>query len=382
MPSSISSSSAERALAETEGARAQAPAPSDGLRHADEPDEARREIPDRPWGKIALAALALTAAMLVGWETYWRSQSYETGDIKNTTGAWAAQRRLATADATVLIGTSRNLFDVDLDVWERTTGVRPVQLALEGSSPRFVLADLANDPNFHGLVVADVVTGLFYGEFAGRGAKALPYARDETLSQRAGRVLSIPAEYVFAYIDDQTRPKELWRRLELPTRPGQQPAFVDPYKIGISKPDRNSEMWSRELTDAAYRERSIAIWGEIFKPQPGAPPLNPPKVIAEVAANVAKIRARGGDVVFVMHPQAGFLAQTEPKAFPRAVFWDGLLAGTKTKGVRYDEHPQLQGFRMPEISHMHPRDAEIYTARLAPLVEAADGRKRPGSPPR
>lgn len=358
------------------------PTPIDGLRPADALEEAHRDVPDRPWGRIALIALTLTVLMIGGWELFWRSQSYEAGDVKNNSAAWAAQRRHATGDAVVLIGTSRNLFDVDLDVWEKTTGVRPVQLSLEGSSPRFVLADLAADPKFHGLVVADVVTGVFYGEFAGRGARAVPYYHEETPSQRVGRILSIGPEYVFAYIDDQTRPKELWRRLKLPTRPGQPPAFEDPYKIAISKPDRNSEMWSRELTDAAYRERSIRIWGEIFKPRPGAPPLDPPKVIAEVAANVAKIRARGGDVVFVVHPQGGFLAAAEPKAFPRAVFWEPLLAGTRTVGIRYDEHSELQGFRLPEISHMHPRDAEVYTARLAPLVMAAQRHRTPaGAPP-
>lgn len=381
MPSSISSSSAPAAPGPEEGVRG--PAPIDGLRHADELDEAHRDVPDRPWGQIALIALLLTAVMMCGWEALWRSKSYQAGDIKNTNGAWAAQRRLATGDATVLIGTSRNLFDVDLDVWEKTTGVRPIQLSLEGSSPRFVLDDLAKDPSFHGLVVADVVTPLFYGEFAGRGAKALPYYQHETPSQRVGQILSIGPEKLFAYIDDQTRPKELWRRVVLPTRPGQPPAFVDPYKIGVATADRNSEMWSRELTDDAYRQRSADIWTEIFKPPPGAPPPDPPKVIAEVAANVAKIRARGGDVVFVFHPHAGWLVDMERNGFPRAVFWDPLLAGTGTVGVRYDEHPQLQGFRFPELSHMHPRDAEVYTARLAPLVLAAHAQRTtaPAAPP-
>ncbi|CAN5439205.1 hypothetical protein BH10PSE4_BH10PSE4_25810 [soil metagenome] len=358
------------------GSDVASPTPIDGLVHADALEEAHRDIPDRPWARIALMALVLTVVMIAGWEALWRHEQFQAGDVKDTYASWAEQRRHAVGDATVLIGTSRNLYDVDLDVWQKTTGVRPVQLSLAGTSPRFMLADLANDPKFHGLVISDMVTGLFYGDFAGRGAKALPYYQHETPSQRAGFFLSIPPEYAFAYIDDQTRPKELWRRVILPTRPGQRPAFVDPYKIEIGKSDRNSEMWSRELNDPAYRERSIRIWGELFKPQPGAPPLDPPKVIAEVAANVAKIRARGGNVVFVFHPQGGFLAAGETH-LPRAVFWDGMLAKTGTAGVRYQDYPQLQGFRTPELSHMHPRDAEVYTARLAPLVMAADAQTRP-----
>jgi len=342
--------------------------PLDGLVHADALAEAHRDIPDRPWGRIALIALVLTLTMMAGWEAFWRHQGYYPGDIKDSNAAWAEQRRHATGDALVLIGTSRNLFDVNLDVWQQTTGVRPVQLSLEGTSPRFMLQDLANDPKFHGVVVSDVLTGMFFTQFDGRGAGVLPYYQHETPSQRAGFFLSILPEQVFAYIDDQTRLKELWRRLVLPTRPGQPPAFEDPYKIGVKQADRNSQVWDRILNDRPYRERTIRIWGYVMRPPPGAPPPDPPKVIAEVAANVAKIRARGGDVVFVMHPQAGWLAKEEP---PRGPFWDALLAGSKSRGIRYDDYPQLQGFRIPELSHMHPDDAKIYTARLAPLVMAA-----------
>lgn len=359
----------------------EAPPPIDGLVHADALEEAHREVPDRPWGRVALIALVLTALMIAGWEGFWRSRQYMPGDVKDTYAGWSEQRRHATGDAVVLIGTSRNLYDVDLDVFQKTTGVRPVQLSLAGTSPRFVLADLADDPKFHGLVISDMVTGMFYTTFDGRGAAAVPYYHKETPSQRAGFFLAYPSEYAFGYIDDQTRPKEMWRRVSLPLRPGQRPAFVDPYKLETAKPDRNTELWGRLLTDEEYRQRAIGIWAVLFRPPPGAPPPNPPKVIAEVAANVAKIRARGGNVIFVMHPQGGFLEKGERHAFPRAVFWDGLLEKTGTKGVRYDDYPQLQGFRLPELSHMHPRDAEVYTARLAPMLLKADAetRKKPAT---
>ena len=345
--------------------------PSDGLRHADELEEAHREIPDRSWGRIALAALVLTVVLMGLWEALWRYEGYRAGDIKDSNAGWAEQRRRAEGGATVLIGSSRNLYDVDLGVWQKTTGVRPVQLSLPGTSPRFVLDDLARDPNFHGMVIADVVPNNFFNDFAGRGAAVLPYFKRETPSQRVGRYLSILPEELFAYVDDQTRPKDLWRRLVLPTRSGQKPAVVDPYKIGNFAPDRNAKMWDRVLTDNAYRLRAIGIWRRIFTPRPGAPPPDAPKVIAEVAANVARIRARGGNVVFVAHPQGGFLAALEIKDFPRDRFWDPLIARTHTVGIRYDEHAQLQGFRLPELSHLDPRDRVAYTTGLAPLVEAA-----------
>ena len=44
---------------------------------------------------------------------------------------------------TVLIGSSRVLFDVQLPVWEKLAGERPIQLAIEGTSSVPVLEDLA-----------------------------------------------------------------------------------------------------------------------------------------------------------------------------------------------------------------------------------------------
>jgi hypothetical protein len=305
---------------------------------------------------------------------------YAPGDYKNSASAWAQERRRAVGDATVLIGSSRNFYDIDLNVWETTSGVRPIQLSLEGTSPRFALTDLANDPKFHGLVVADVVSGAFFGGAGGRRADVLNYYRDQSPSQRVGHKLTNQLDRVFAFIDDQTRPKEIWFNQYLPIRPGQPPRR-DPYKLSIMEPDRNSEMWNRVLQDEDYRREAIEIWPIILK---GPPPekATTDAAIAEVAANVRKIRAKGGDVVFVMHPMAGFFLQGEHTVFHRSRYWDRLLRESDTIGVHWEDHPQLQGYRLPETSHLHPRDAEVYTAEMVKILyplmaqRAADGVSR------
>ena len=61
-----------------------------------------------------------------------------TPGYRNSNGAWAEQRRrIDTGEGgkTVLIGSSRVMFDVQLPVWERIAGERPIQLAIEGTSP-------------------------------------------------------------------------------------------------------------------------------------------------------------------------------------------------------------------------------------------------------
>ncbi|HEY9216711.1 MAG TPA: hypothetical protein VIO94_01580 [Phenylobacterium sp.] len=355
-----------------------APAPDDGLVAADALAEAHRIIPERPWGRIGLTVLLLTLLLVGAWEGYWRSRMYVTGDMKNSSGAWAQERRRATGDATVLIGSSRNFYDVDLGVWEKTAGVRPVQLSLEGTSPRFALTDLANDPKFHGLVIADIVTGAFLGSAGGRRADVLAYSKNQSPSQRAGHVLTNGLDHVFAFLDDQTRPKEIWFNQYLPPRAGQPPRR-DPYKLSIMEADRNSEMWRRVYEDEAYRQESIRIWHQMpFLRFPPPPEPVVAKAMAEVRRDVRKIRARGGDVVFVMHPMSGEFLQTEHALFPRDRYWDRLLRETHSVGVHWEDYPQMQGYRLPETSHLHPRDAEAYTAHLARILAAERAR---GAPP-
>src|SRR5690348_12791484 len=146
------------------------------LTAADRPGMAQpvpeRDIPDRHWGGIMFAALVMTALMLGAWEWHWRAFGVEPS-IANSDGLWATQRRRIDNGegngATVLIGSSRMLFDLQLPVWQKLSGKRPIQLALEGTSPMFALEDLADDPQFrNGRLLVGVAPELFFSGFAMR----------------------------------------------------------------------------------------------------------------------------------------------------------------------------------------------------------------------
>ena len=51
----------------------------------------------------------------------------------------------ALKDDVVFIGSSRVLFDIQLNKWEQETGKRPIQLALGSASPLPVLHDIAEN---------------------------------------------------------------------------------------------------------------------------------------------------------------------------------------------------------------------------------------------
>jgi hypothetical protein len=350
-----------------------------------DPEHVERPLPAHSWRVLFVAAIVVTLVLTAGWEVYWRGKMFSPGEFKNTAGLWAQERRKAKDDATVMIGSSRILFDMDLDVWEAQSGLRPVQLALEGTSPRIFLKDLANDEEFNGMVIVGVTTILFFTQEGGLRASVLDYYADESPSQRIGFELSKGLDRMLAFFDEQTRPKRQMQIAYLPLREGMKPRF-DPRKLEVMGPDRNTKMWDRLLVDERYLKEAQGQWllaFEVFAPPPGpdGQPMPMPDaaidaVIAEVKANIDKIRARGGDVAFLRLPYNGPFAEVEDMGFPRERFWDRLLERTDSVGVTFHDHPELQGYEIPEWSHLSPSDATRYTRALVPIFYAELERKK------
>ena len=94
--------------------------------------------------KSFLIALVISAIGLTCWELYWRSQGYYP-NLDDNKELWTAQRskvnQLSSTDV-ILTGSSRLLFDIQLNEWEEETGKRPLQLASAGSSPLPIFHDL------------------------------------------------------------------------------------------------------------------------------------------------------------------------------------------------------------------------------------------------
>ena len=351
-----------------------------------------RPVPEQPWGRIFLGAIVVFALLLGGWEAYWRSYGVRPS-ITNTYGLWAMQRRRIDAgegNATVLLGASRVFFDIQLPVWERLAGRRPIQLAIEGTSPLPFLDDLADDPSFTGQVLVGVAPDLFFSGYQYR-AGVLAYVRKESPSQRVGQWLSMHLiEPYFAFDDPDFALKTVLARQPWPVRPGKR-WFTEVRKLAESESDRNTHLWSKVGDDLGYREIARNIWREGFVPSDNDPtPEELAKGVHEqierAAKAVAKLRARRVKVLFVRMPSIGEYLAFENRVFPRASTWDVLLATTGAPGIHFEDYPELrpdvQGYYLPEWSHMVRADGERVTAALYGIIERDFwGPAAPASPP-
>lgn len=333
-----------------------------------------RPLPPAPLGAAAVVALVLFVAGVLGWEGYWRSTTASPA-TRNSEGLWARERRRIDgpdSTATVLIGSSRMLSDIQLDVWERATGRRPIQLSLEGTAPVWALENLAADPHFTGCLLVGVTPPLFFSGFEFRKSVFEHYPK-ETWSERAGQWLSMHlVEPVFAFYDPDFALLTAAQRQDWPVRPGA-PWRRDVRRLFEGGPDRNNRLWHRLETDTAYAGLAMRIWAQSFAPPPGVTPAMAAaardRQIARAAKAVATLRARGVPVIFARHPSAGAYLEAERMGFPRDSTWEPLLARTGAPGIHFEDHPELQGYRLPEWSHLAATEADRYTAAFIPIVQ-------------
>ncbi|MDZ4258970.1 MAG: hypothetical protein U0974_10250 [Gemmatimonadales bacterium] len=336
-----------------------------------------RQVPPGRWPRTALFATLVLLAALAGWEGYWRSQGVVPG-YGNSDGQWAEVRRKVDAsrpDATVFIGSSRTQFDLGLAVWQEETGVEPIQLALEGSNPLPLLTDLAEDEDFRGLLLVGITPPLIFQPGIGLREGAVEHYRTETPSERLGTLLSYPLERTFAFYSyDYKLFAVLARQPWWPERAGLPYQTPVVRKIEIMHRSRESDLWTRVESDPEYNAIVTSTWQAILE---HLPPPPPPEVaakafealLAQVTRDVAAIRARGGEVVFLRPPSSGWFREFEARVAPRGQVWESLLTAADAVGIHFEDYPELQ-VPTPEWSHISVSSKDGFTRGVVRALRA------------
>jgi hypothetical protein len=304
----------------------------------------------------------LVALLMSAWE--WNARSalgLRAGDLDDSPQSWAEQRRIASTAAVAIVGDSRILFDTDLDRFEQLTGVRPIQVSIVGTNGRTLLEEMANDPSFNGLLIVGLAD-LSYFRPAGIGVGA-PYLhnrdRNRLPSQISGLIIDRWLQRRLAFLDSEYRLSTQVKQLDHGIREGAKSPYEDVWKLSETGDRRQYFMWDRIERDPYLRGHARHAW-DLFK----GPPLPAPiaaKVVERSAEAVRRIRARGGEVIFVRPPSAPELRKIEDSRLPRAQGWDLLVAGTKAKGIHADDLPRAQGLTLPEWSHLNRACATVFT---------------------
>jgi len=334
--------------------------------------------------KSAVLTLIIVVTVVAFWEISLR-RSGVTLTYDDGPPLWSNKRAMVyepNDKAVVFIGSSRIKYDLDIPTWEKITGIHAVQLAVEGSSPRPALEDLANDPNFKGRLIVDVTEGLFFSNAPPNVEtpnKFVKYFHEETLAQKASFFLNKPLESQFVFLDkDYFSLNGQLDALEIPSRPGvfMMPTF--PIDFSCTSFDRQEYMTAGFARDEKQCNKVKGNWAFFASLSKGAPPMSDKElnsIFESVKKATDKIKARGGEVLFVRTPSSGPYSQGENKAFPREKYWNKLLAITNCLGIHFLDYPAIDHFICPEFSHLTRPDAIVFTKHFIDILEKDKGWK-------
>jgi len=329
--------------------------------------------------KSFLIAILLSFISLSAWEIYWRSQGYHP-TINDEKALWAKERAKledATQNDVVFLGSSRVYFDFQKKVWEKETGIKPIQLAVPGTSPLPALTDVVENTNFTGTVIIGVTPGLF---FSTTYPKAPPWDRMQsnidfyhnlTYAQKSNFFLSIPLQKNLVMMSadeeewsDDIDLKALLRRQNTGERNGKTlaPPF---YNFGDINYDRNMAMSERAATDTAFANSIIRVWNYFAGV---SPPPDKEATTTYFLKDATKFLARGGKLILVRCPSSGGTRIGENKFLNRETHWDSLVNLVNAKTYHFEDYDQLKTLTCPEESHLSKKDAEFFTKELAQIM--------------
>lgn len=330
--------------------------------------------------KSLIIGLVLCLLGVSIWELHWRSKGYYP-DLDNDNSLFADQRRKVENTSNsdiVLMGSSRIHFDIQLNVWEKETGIKPIQLAIPGTSPLPIFHDLVHNSDFTGTIIVGVTPGLFFSststdDRAYRSANnKAEYYQDQTYAQRINHVLGIPLQENLAFISDAEgvdaiKLKYLLKKIEFGERikGSDFPPFPNFADISI---DRNLRMTEKFATDTSMARLIKNVWS--FKKTDGTPPkqIDKEAVLKLFVADAKIFQERGGNLILLRCPSTGYYIRREANFYCRDEFWDELVKQSGAKGYHFQDYDQLKDLDCPEWSHLSGEGADFFTSEISKIM--------------
>ncbi len=331
--------------------------------------------------KSCILTLVLVITAVISFELYVRNKGFDTS-YDDDASLWADKRSMAYEsknNSTVFIGSSRIKFDLDINAWEKNTDDHAIMLACVGSSPLPVLNNLSKDVNFNGKLIIDVTEVLFFS-CSPMNVKTpnenIKYYKDRTPAQKAGFYINHFLESKLVFLDkDRLSLNAKLDDLHIPNR-------ADVFQFPIFPPDFGRVMFNRQeymtakfLADTLQQNQVKGIW-DFFRKINKEPPVTGERLDSlfnSVKIAVNKIKARGGDVLFIRTPSSGPFLIGENMGYPRTKYWDKLLEITNCQGIHFADYPVINHFICPEFSHLSQPDALIFTNEFIRILKEEKG---------
>lgn len=315
------------------------------------------------WRKSLLLTLAIIAAFLIAYESFWRARGF-VPSVTDDQALWNLARSSVQGNdynEIVLVGDSQMHEDINPAIFaESFNGRKPVQLALNGSGPLAVLRHLSDDDSFKGVVVCDLLSWLIFSETADTEQRAedvvRAYRRPNTLASIEQRLrLLVKSHFVFSL--PELSLNALYQSLMSRKLP--EPNY------DIDLPDRTEYI---DYTKIDAQKLANYMLDRVEEKGAGISRERLEEEINRIEGMVSKIQRRGGRVIFVVLPTSGEVHRIEEQKYPKERYWKLLAARSKAITIHYEDYPSLSNFYCPDGMHLGYREAETFTRAFAQVV--------------
>jgi hypothetical protein len=311
---------------------------------------------------LAACLFATTVGILEGVA---RSQGHRPA-VPDSSELWAYHRSRVYRDdgrVIVLIGASRMQCDVSVSTLQSLAPTyRVVQLASFGhGSPLAVLEDLAADAHFNGVILCEMIA---------------PYVASRRKGDQSDLVACHPrfAKQSEILIRSFLSDLLVCRKATLSLR-----SFYNSFRCDefYPEPDFQSLTFDRNLYLDFHYHRNIVQYRLLkSREYESYYALEFPAIVQKqfeadiqhVGSFARRVRARGGNIVFISFPSTGLRAKLENSKHPRREYWDRFAQMVHAVCLHSDD--LLDRFECPDYSHLDGHSACRFTESLhAALVE-------------
>jgi hypothetical protein len=324
-------------------------------------------VPRRSWLLIWTLAFGVAAAIVGAVEWHWRTLGFYP-NVRDSAQLWSLQRdRVYAHDRITLaiLGASRIEFALDMKLLKALLPrYRPVMLAQNAHYPLAVLRDLAQDDDFHGVVLCDLETSGLFKSAVDMQQPLVDYRRQQwSPSWRAHRLLlNVWQNHAVVANPDLGLVAAIKRALGDPFHP--QPDYFTFYA------DRGGDIdYMRTDVDAARKHFS-----ELAADPKNQRALVEPEQwfadLADVYQWTRQIQAHGGEVIFYQSPTGKALHAVEIHRYPPELYWGRFAANAPAHVLDAADVPALSAFVEPDESHLDFRDKPAYTRALVDALVA------------
>lgn len=303
-----------------------------------------RPLP-RGWLSITFGVV-LAAALLAGWELFWRSRGFVPSLTNNET-LWCHARATVDKDAVVIVGSSRLETGIEPQRLSQILGGRHVvQLGLDGGNPIPALLDLGRDSAFGGTVIFEYMPRRLLTP------DSMSYARTQTfVGACANPSLLVGVE---ATMDRALEKHLAFLNFEI------EPVAILSHAARRKSLPRNSHAILRD-------DRYLALYfhghgrsaEKVWEPLLSTSELD--ARMRELREAIANIRARGGKVVLYRPPVTDGVLEDEEGRYPAAKWLPTVAQMLDVPAIDFQDIPEIRALVPPDGEHLEAADAPLAT---------------------